>query len=281
MLKNPEPHVDRCENCHRDFNDKYGWNWYNRMTHLKSCIKKNPKTSNEAFKTESKIENEDDLIEKQAKRICMEIDIKKEINSLDCDQKAELKSNEPHSCDDFEHLKSAANSSDCNNNEFTTVLSAEGASIFAQLAEECVSKDKIKCKICSKYMSVSKMRSHISQHMLLGEAAIEEDSCGYCGERGCSIGLEPVSSNKKRLRPVSNCVYYKDFRLKTSENVVESNPSSNRPVECALCKKANSAKTVYWTYNIGQHYNEKHRGEIMPIYLTLREILFLISDKKY
>ncbi len=30
----------------------------------------------------------------------------------------------------------------------------------------------------------------------------------------------------------------KDFRFKKSENIVESNPSSNRPVECALCKKS-------------------------------------------
>jgi len=54
----------------------------------------------------------------------------------------------------------------------------------------------------------------------------------------------------KTMKVWSDCQYFHCFKFKkTYDKVIRSNPCSNRPVTCEICKG------LYWSYNIRAHYD--------------------------
>jgi hypothetical protein len=52
---------------------------------------------------------------------------------------------------------------------------------------------KLRCKLCPKKFVTKKMKNHIGFHILHGDCGQHPHRCGYCGEVGCTIGLEITS----------------------------------------------------------------------------------------
>ena len=118
--------------------------------------------------------------------------------------------------------------------------------------------ERLKCKVfgCSKLVKRVNMRSHVAKHILSKELVPNVHTCGYCGLTGCSIMLKKTSGSGKNatLGPISDCVYYRKFSIKSAVN----SSCSNRPVSCQICSN------TYWSYNLDLHYKVAHHGIEAP-----------------
>jgi hypothetical protein len=102
------------------------------------------------------------------------------------------------------------------------------------------------------------MRNHIGFRILHGDCGQHPHRCGYCGEVGCTIGLEITSG----------------YGNKTAENkFVKSHPCSKRPVICEQCQDC------HWSYNLTEHYKIKHVGIMCPNQILEEERKHMLSKK--
>jgi hypothetical protein len=119
------------------------------------------------------------------------------------------------------------------------------------------------------------MRNHIGFHILHGDCGQHPHRCGYCGEVGCTIGLEITSGcgNETVYGPKSDCSYYTDISKRAENKFVKSYPCSNRPVICVQCQDC------YWSYNLTEHYKIKHAGIMCPNQIPEEERKHMLSKK--
>jgi hypothetical protein len=135
--------------------------------------------------------------------------------------------------------------------------------------------DAVTCKICHELCKLSKMRDHVARHILMNEVLPDAIRCGFCGqvEKACSIEIRATSGKGKNITygPMSNCKYYRKFNLKSSSKPTRSKPSTNRPIQCHLCK------SVCWSYNMKEHFGQKHPQEPPPELITELERDFIFK----
>jgi hypothetical protein len=132
--------------------------------------------------------------------------------------------------------------------------------------------EKIKCEICDKMVKFANMRVHIAVHFAKEEIEKDEHLCGYCGQIGCSIAIVKTSGNGVRATfgPQSDCLLFREFSLKPAEG---SKICTNRPINCEICN------AVFWSYNLEQHYFNKHKDQAFISKITTEEIRVL-SNKR-
>jgi hypothetical protein len=117
---------------------------------------------------------------------------------------------------------------------------------------------KIKCKVhgCKwkKKINLVKMRLHVGWHIMNDHLTKDIHRCGYCGLVGCTLSFKNRSGygENKVIGAKSDCSYYYEFSMKSSEKVPNSYPCSNRPVKCDHCEE------IYWTYNMETHHLAAH-----------------------
>ncbi len=135
--------------------------------------------------------------------------------------------------------------------------------------------DDAPCKVCNEMCPLSKMRDHVARHILLKEVELTSSLCGFCGRDngGCTIAIVITSGKGKNTTygPASTCSYFRKFNLKSSAKPTKSSPSTNRPIECHICKH------VCWSYNVRSHFAEAHAGaEEPPELITFfeRELIY-------
>jgi len=115
------------------------------------------------------------------------------------------------------------------------------------------------------------MRLHIGWHILKGHLLPDPSSCGFCGLSGHTLAIRPASGYGKNKSYITwaDCDYYFNFNSKKSyDEVVASNPCSNRPVKCDQCEG------TFWTQNIKAHYVVSHPSiptENIPNYISENE----------
>jgi hypothetical protein len=129
--------------------------------------------------------------------------------------------------------------------------------------------DLVPCKICHGSFPLTKMRDHVGKHILCNEVDESSIRCGFCGltTDQCLIEIKTTSGKGKNTKygPYSNCKYFRKFNLKSSTRPTKTGPSTNRPIECHLCKN------VYWSYNMIKHFSECHSNENPPELITQAE----------
>ena len=97
------------------------------------------------------------------------------------------------------------------------------------------------------------MRLHVAKHILSLNNGLNVQTCGYCGRIGhCNISLKAQKHGTNI--PFSNCPYYYNFSLKSADNVVKSNPCTNRPEHFLICA------SDFWTYNFAPSFKNSHLG---------------------
>jgi hypothetical protein len=107
------------------------------------------------------------------------------------------------------------------------------------------------------------MRSHVAAHILKGETTGQV--CGACGIVHTGNVQKILTRNKAFKALVENCTYFKPFNYGSLENISKSNPSSNRPENCSICK------SCVWSYNMLSHYQEKHIDVPCPLLISEKE----------
>ncbi len=148
---------------------------------------------------------------------------------------------------------------------------AETTSKINTINFESNSKEKCKVNKCNKKYGRSRMRLHIGWHILKGHLLPDPSRCGFCGLSGHTLEIRPASGygKNKSYIPWADCDYYFNFNFKKSyDEVVASNPCSNRPVKCDQCEG------TFWTYNIKAHYVVSHPSittENIPNYISENE----------
>jgi hypothetical protein len=123
----------------------------------------------------------------------------------------------------------------------------------------------VSCKICNNLWPLFKMRDHVARHILSNELEENHTRCGFCGlNDSCNISIVITSGKGKNTKygPSSNCTYFRKFNLKSSAKPTKSSPSTNRPIECHICKK------VFWSYNMRSHFKQIHPNIESPELLT-------------
>ena len=106
------------------------------------------------------------------------------------------------------------------------------------------------------------MRSHVAVHIIKGETTGQ-----VCGSSGIlhSGNVEKILTKNKAFKAIVDCPYFMSFNYGSLENVSKSNPSSNRPEYCSICK------SCLWSYNMLLHYQEKHGGVPCPLLISEKE----------
>ena len=112
-------------------------------------------------------------------------------------------------------------------------------------------------KQCGVLVNSKQMRKHVGVHILKDGL---RNSCGFCGLVGCTIDLVNGSGRGKTttLTAGGNCRYRVKFSLKSAEKSTKSGPCTNRPISCKICK------SIYWSYNLAQHFKERHSDYPTP-----------------
>ena len=151
----------------------------------------------------------------------------------------------------------------------TEEMAAAAASVSARGGGK---NDEAPCRLCNELCALSRMRDHVAKHILVNEVEPDSNRCGFCGLVGCSIAIVVTSGKGKNTTygPASSCAYFRKFNLKSSTKPTRSSPSTNRPIECHLCKE------VYWSYNVKRHFGEKHADQQPPELITEleRELIY-------
>lgn len=116
--------------------------------------------------------------------------------------------------------------------------------------------EKANCKLCDKEVDILYMRSHVAVHILKGDTTGQV--CGACGIMHTGNVRKIVTKNKAFKAIVEDCTYFKSFNYGSVVKVTKSNPSSNRPEHCVICK------SCMWSYNMILHYQEIHHDVPCP-----------------
>ena len=119
------------------------------------------------------------------------------------------------------------------------------------------------------------MRNHAGFQIINKHDEFDAHRCGFCGEISYTIDLVTTSryGNNAAYGPKSDFAYFTDISKRTNNNLVLSNPCSNRPVHCELCE------TVYWSYNLASHYLLIHPGIKCPEQISKKEFEFIKIKK--
>jgi len=90
--------------------------------------------------------------------------------------------------------------------------------------------NKIKCKVpgCKwkKEIYLVKMRLHVGWYIMNDHFAKDSHRCGYCGLVGCTLSFKNRSGygESKVIGAKSDCSYYYEFSMESSEKVTNSYP---------------------------------------------------------
>ncbi|TFY82904.1 hypothetical protein EWM64_g1119 [Hericium alpestre] len=143
-----------------------------------------------------------------------------------------------------------------------------------QVIKRLPKEGEVECFLCDAFVQLSKMRDHVSMHVLAARFGLRDKNggvpmpanrqyCGFCGREGTCVVTLKASRNV--LIPVSqDCPYYYKFAMKVAEKTTKSGPSTNRPITCPLCTDSTrcsgniDSSHVVWTYNLPKHLAEKH-----------------------
>jgi len=124
---------------------------------------------------------------------------------------------------------------------------------FFIITNKVLKNDQLNCFVCSKIITLKKMRSHIAKHILNNQCV--RNPCGYCGLL-CNSVLDIKKSSgygkNTNFKPHSNCVRFYAFSLAPVERI--GTFCSNRPVVCKICRN------IFWSYNMRSHYENFHQG---------------------
>ncbi|QRV86510.1 hypothetical protein RhiJN_14528 [Ceratobasidium sp. AG-Ba] len=110
-----------------------------------------------------------------------------------------------------------------------------------------------KYKICD-------MRKHVAKHILAVQLGVSDPSVMLPD----LIGSMPCGYCRKTLVPDSSCPYRHKFTLRSAGNSTDTNPSTNRPLECHICKQQAVQNRqidndhVFWSYNMPEHIRTAH-----------------------
>ena len=162
----------------------------------------------------------------------------------------------------------------CVQNPFTSEI----FSIF-ELKIDSIKKKSlltVTCDFCSKEIVHSKMREHIASHIIVfKDISATQNTCGFCGNVGCTISLEKTSGFgvHSTFGPKSDCKLFYSFSLASAIKISTYACCTNRPIKCELCN------SVYWSYNMQKHYESKHNQCEIPEFISSDEIKNL--KKKY
>lgn len=143
------------------------------------------------------------------------------------------------------------------------------------IANLIINKDdddgKKPCKVCNKVIMLRKMRLHVAKHYFKNETSPQ--MCGFCGINCNSVlGLKTSGSGKNvAFKTKSNCAYAYSFNYASVEKPSKSMPCSNRPIKCPQCEH------FFWSYNLSNHYNDKHLGINCPITVTEEEKIAILK----
>ena len=91
------------------------------------------------------------------------------------------------------------------------------------------------------------MRQHVGFHILSKDIESSQNVCGFCGSAdSCDISICRGSGRGKTASeiPQSTCSYFEKSSLKSAAKSTKTSPCTNRPIECATCKR------IFWSYNI-------------------------------
>ncbi len=140
------------------------------------------------------------------------------------------------------------------------------------------SKTKERCLVagCNKFIKLDFMRLHVGAHVVRGET--KGQVCGFCGvmcNSPVSIVFSSGSGVSRTYKAFSGCKYFSDFSMKSSTNFLKGNPCTNRPVNCEAC--ANDS--VFWSFNLLEHYKDRHSFLECPIKMCESEKSIMLKDK--
>lgn len=185
--------------------------------------------------------------------------------NLKCSNKSKnsLQSNRPIECSICKEVIWSLNLNAHLNEKHSNGIQSENE--FGTITDEYSLKNQeVLCKTCNSPFSLSKMRDHVAKHIIVKDLEENANRCGFCGLIGCNIDIKITSGKGKNATygPASSCDYYRKFNLKSSTRPTKSSPSTNRPIECHICKK------IFWSYNIKSHFGLMHQEEIAPHLIT-------------
>ena len=99
------------------------------------------------------------------------------------------------------------------------------------------------------------MRQHVGFHILNEDIESSQNVCGFCGSAdSCDISICRGSGRGKTASeiPQSTCSYFEKFSLKSAAKSTKTSPCTNRPIECATCKR------IFWSYNMHKYSESNH-----------------------
>eukprot|EP00798_Chlamydomonas_sp_ICE-L_P004754 gene4754-34504_t len=134
----------------------------------------------------------------------------------------------------------------------------------------------VKGQACGIMVKLTNMRQHVAMHMLRGDCGVvcgvtptADEACGFCGmirsHGECSVKLAKGSGSCTKI--VSQCPYANNnLRYGSITNKSKFAPSTNRPVECKICKAVEgNSKEQYcvWSYQYLDHLQQAHPAHVV------------------
>ena len=107
-----------------------------------------------------------------------------------------------------------------------------------------------------------KYKHDVAKHILLGDTY--RQVCGFCGVLH-SGNIRKIITRNNNCKPFVECPYYYELSYKSVLKMTKSNPSSNRPEDCKICK------SNVWSYDMILHYQDKHPGVACPMIFSEEE----------
>ena len=184
-------------------------------------------------------------------------------------------------------LKDLSTTGKCHNDKKTIVLApiqVAGTEQFVLKDAPVTLKDLSSCLICVPPIVLGKphhkaaeiqrtVRNHAAAHLLTQN--FEGEPCGLCCKTSCRVDVDVTPQNKKIIirDPEESKVDASAFvhhNCETHDSMepfefkfckaVSGFPSTNKPVFCYECSTENSTQVFVWSYNIEEHYAQKHDG---------------------
>eukprot|EP00798_Chlamydomonas_sp_ICE-L_P005309 gene5309-18554_t len=128
---------------------------------------------------------------------------------------------------------------------------------------------------CGIMVKLTNMREHVAMHTLRGHCGgvcgvtpTADESCGFCGmirsHGGCTVKLGKGSAGSTKIE--SQCQYANNnLGYGSITNQSKAAPSTNRPVECKICKAVEgNSKEQYcvWSYQYLNHLQKAHPAHV-------------------
>jgi len=140
------------------------------------------------------------------------------------------------------------------------------------------SKEKCCVPGCSKSIKIDRMRLHVGAHIVRKDTLVPV--CGFCGvvcNSPVSIVFSSGTGVNRTYKAFSGCKYFHDFSMKSALNFSKGNPCTNRPVECEACANG----SVFWSFDLHFHYQERHPFLDCPITMCEKEREAMIKEKNF